>query len=391
MESHADSGAVITAGAIRTVFIVATSLVLLAQFIPVAEGARWDLDVRISPTETTSNRTVTFTLTLENTGSLSVTVCRIDIQYDWALDADEVFDGNEQGNYTIAADGTWSQFTEEAIPELEPGSHDAIVTISAMRFPELSCSEDQRPVPIEIVTYVPPVSPPVAHFSFLPLDPTPDEPVQFTDESTDSDGRVVAWKWSFGDGGTSNYQSPIYSFAAPQPYLVELEVTDDDGSKGTFSRTVLVQTNRAPVAGFTYDPVNPTTATLIQFSDGSLDPDGSIVRWRWEFGDGSNSTEQNPQHRYLDPAIYWVTLTVTDDDEETNSVRRSIEVVGAASGSGLTALGLGAMQWGALGVGLVATSLVAFIWVKRKTRPSRQWGQAGSPKTQERRSRWRPR
>jgi hypothetical protein len=36
--------------------------------------------------------------------------------------------------------------------------------------------------------------------------------------------------------------------------------------------------------------------------------------WRWEFGDGDNSTEQNPKHKYTNPGNYTVTLTVTDAD-----------------------------------------------------------------------------
>ena len=39
----------------------------------------------------------------------------------------------------------------------------------------------------------------------------------------------------------------------------------------------------------------------------------SLVKWLWDFGDGSTSTEQNPKHTYLAPGVYTVTLTVTDD------------------------------------------------------------------------------
>lgn len=66
--------------------------------------------------------------------------------------------------------------------------------------------------------------------------------------------------------------------------------------------------NQPPVAAFTYI----TTDLAVAFSDQSSDPDGSIVSWDWDFGDGNSSAEQNPVHTYA-AGSYTVTLTVTDD------------------------------------------------------------------------------
>ena len=49
------------------------------------------------------------------------------------------------------------------------------------------------------------------------------------------------------------------------------------------------------------------------FTDGSSDPDGAIVEWRWDFGDGTKSKERNPAHSYLNAGTYKVTLKVWDD------------------------------------------------------------------------------
>ncbi len=79
-------------------------------------------------------------------------------------------------------------------------------------------------------------TPPTASFT---LDCT-DLTCSFTDTSTDSDGSVVGWTWSFGDGGTSTVQNPSHTYAAGGTYAVTLTVTDDDGATGSTSDSVTV-------------------------------------------------------------------------------------------------------------------------------------------------------
>jgi PKD repeat protein len=82
----------------------------------------------------------------------------------------------------------------------------------------------------------PPNDPPVSDFAFdcagLACD--------FTDQSFDPDGVIVAWDWSFGDGSTSTLQSPSHTFACTGEYPVTLTVTDDGGGTGIGTHTVTV-------------------------------------------------------------------------------------------------------------------------------------------------------
>jgi PKD repeat protein len=71
----------------------------------------------------------------------------------------------------------------------------------------------------------------------------------FTDQSTDSDGSIVSWSWTFGDGGLSTLQNPSHTYACSGDYTVTLRVTDDGGRSGIDSQTVSVTASTGPPGG----------------------------------------------------------------------------------------------------------------------------------------------
>ena len=82
--------------------------------------------------------------------------------------------------------------------------------------------------------------PPIADFTFTPSNPSIGELVLFYDRSTDEDGRIVSWRWGFGDGTTSPLQNPTNAYGEERYYTVSLRVTDDDGLTDTATKTLRV-------------------------------------------------------------------------------------------------------------------------------------------------------
>jgi PKD repeat protein len=80
--------------------------------------------------------------------------------------------------------------------------------------------------------------------------------------------------------------------------------------------------NQSPSAGFNFS----IDLLSVQFTDTSTDPDGSIVAWDWNFGDGTSSTEQNPNHTYSQAGSFTVSLAVTDDTGNTDSISKNLSV-----------------------------------------------------------------
>lgn len=60
-----------------------------------------------------------------------------------------------------------------------------------------------------------------------------------------------------------------------------------------------------------------------QLSD---DPDGEVVHYKWDFGDGTTGEGENPFHYYEKEGKYFVELTVMDDDDFDDTIIKEVEV-----------------------------------------------------------------
>ena len=134
--------------------------------------------------------------------------------------------------------------------------------------------------------------------------------------SHDPDGVLTSTEWSFGDGGTSNDPNPTHVYTEEGIYNVELTLSDENGlqSIDRTECTVSKSDPTKPVAEAN-GPYRGLLGEEIKFySEGSIDPDGVITSYIWDFGDGSSETLKNPSHVFGADRTYIVSLTVVNED-----------------------------------------------------------------------------
>lgn len=123
--------------------------------------------------------------------------------------------------------------------------------------------------------------------------------VLFTDIST---GEPVSWTWDFGDGGASTERNPSHTYARPGTYTVKLIVGNEFGITATASKFVNPSLGEPPKADFDFQ----ADGLRVLFTDRS---EGKPDSWTWDFGDGTSSAAQNPEHTFAQPGTFNVTLT----------------------------------------------------------------------------------
>jgi PKD repeat protein len=162
---------------------------------------------------------------------------------------------------------------------------------------------------------------PTADFSATPASGLKPLTVDFADSSTSYEG-ITVWDWEFGDGNTSTEQNPTHEYATEGCYTVSLTVYEADGDSDTETKVdyiIVTRENQPPVS----DPNGPYTGTegaAMTFSgSGSYDPDGSIISFAWDFGDGNTGTGESPAYTYAQNGTYNVTLVVTDNEGATDT------------------------------------------------------------------------
>ena len=147
--------------------------------------------------------------------------------------------------------------------------------------------------------------------------------------SNDTDGEIVKWEWNFGGPGgggwqdyTSTHGDAWHTYSTPGMKVAHLRVTDNDGNKDTaFVKIRLSQDlNAPPVCIANGEPLSGYTPLLVCFSaEGSYDPDGDIVAWEWDFGEGAGFEDYTEasgiaEHAYTTPGEFTAILRISDDD-----------------------------------------------------------------------------
>ncbi|MFC1720145.1 PKD domain-containing protein [Pseudomonadota bacterium] len=142
--------------------------------------------------------------------------------------------------------------------------------------------------------------------------------------SSDTDGSIVEYSWAFGDGKNGSGASSSHAFSSGGDYDVTLTVKDNKGASANQVQTVAVSVpNEEPRASFSTVCVD----NQCEFNGaGSTDPDGFIVDWQWELGDGSYARGQSVSHTYSKAGSSTIKLTVEDDLGATDIKYRTVNL-----------------------------------------------------------------
>ena len=136
-------------------------------------------------------------------------------------------------------------------------------------------------------------------------------------------GAILSYFWDLGDGNMATGATPNHTYSAAGNYTVTLIVTDDEGfwsNPATTTASITGPQTNAPPVSNPKDSYTGSTGQPVSFDgSGSSDPDGTLVTYDWDFGDGSSGTGVSPSHAYQAAGTYTVTLIVTDDGGLTDT------------------------------------------------------------------------
>lgn len=140
--------------------------------------------------------------------------------------------------------------------------------------------------------------------------------------SSDPDGSISDWSWTFGDGGTATGPKPVHRYVTPGPYTVTLTVTDNQGATRSASQDVTV-VNRPPTAAFT---ATANDLSVVLDASASSDSDGTLADYAWDLGDGRTASGRQIEVTYPTSGTRTIRLTVTDSGGGTASAEKSVTV-----------------------------------------------------------------
>jgi PKD repeat protein len=115
----------------------------------------------------------------------------------------------------------------------------------------------------------------------------------------------------------------LYDSSLPHEFIITLTVTDTLGRNGSVSMQVMLDIPKLPIAIIHY----ATDYLNVTFDGGSsYDPDGTIVQYTWDFGDGSLATGWKAFHTYAARGTYTIKLTVVDNDGLIGTISSNVYV-----------------------------------------------------------------
>lgn len=146
--------------------------------------------------------------------------------------------------------------------------------------------------------------------------------VAFSNSSLNAD----KYRWDFGNGASSDEVNPIHTFNNSGNFTVKLTALRNN-QEDVITHEIVVRNTPAPapVAGFTPSRTSCMIPCSINFTNQSQNG----TSYRWDFGDGTSSTDTSPSHQYTNLGQYQVRLVAINSTGQNDATR--IISVGASA------------------------------------------------------------
>ena len=145
--------------------------------------------------------------------------------------------------------------------------------------------------------------------------------VEFTDFTTRNEP-IISTHWTFGDGGTSSEESPVYNYTRPGTFIVRLDITTQSNCSSSFQDTILVYRTPQPIIS------GRDTICIRQpelFTGSTAVPD-SLTNWNWSFGNGQTANTPEGITTYFATGDHTVRLITSNALGCSDTISRTVFV-----------------------------------------------------------------
>ena len=156
--------------------------------------------------------------------------------------------------------------------------------------------------------------------------------------SNDSDGTIVSYDWTFGDGTIGKGESITHSYTAVGNYTVKLTVTDNGGQKDSDTTYAVIsdKPNSPPDKPSISGNVTGKKNTNYNYNVISIDQDDDNIKYVFDWDDGTNimvtdfvqnATAYNVMHSWANPGVYTVKVIAVDEHNYSSETAELIVLI----------------------------------------------------------------